>query len=228
MAPRRLRSAGFVLYFLMAKITFLVDGFNLYHSLREASDDLGLSKQGTRWLDLKSLCSSYLRLFGKSAVLSEIYYFSALAHHLRDANNVTKHRQYIQCLEATGVIVELGKFKDKYIDCRLCGGTFKSAEEKETDVAIAVKLLELAVTRSADVFVLVTGDTDIAPAIRAVKRLYPTIGVCCGFPYGRKTKELNKLTDNSFKLTSNAYLMHQFSDPFSDGSGLSIPKPQGW
>jgi len=43
----------------MNKTTFLVDGFNLYHGLVDAQRDGHGS--GTKWLDLKKLCSSYLR-----------------------------------------------------------------------------------------------------------------------------------------------------------------------
>jgi hypothetical protein len=66
----------------MERATFLIDGFNLYHSVKLASYALGLNEAGTKWLDLTSLCQSYLHLFGKSAVLHEIYYFSAFAKHL--------------------------------------------------------------------------------------------------------------------------------------------------
>jgi hypothetical protein len=54
----------------MSRVTFLVDGFNLYHSLLEASHDLG--GDSTRWLDLRSLLSSYLSVFGAGAHISEL------------------------------------------------------------------------------------------------------------------------------------------------------------
>ena len=66
----------------MGRIAFLVDGFNLYHSLKDASFRLGLRGAGTRWLDLRSLCASFLHAIGGGAQLSSIFYFSALARHL--------------------------------------------------------------------------------------------------------------------------------------------------
>ena len=42
----------------MLRTAFLVDGFNLYHSLVEAQH--ALQGRGTRWLDLRSLCASFL------------------------------------------------------------------------------------------------------------------------------------------------------------------------
>ena len=63
------------------RISFLVDGFNLYHSARNVSKDKGLGGKGTKWLDIYSLTSSYLHLLGRDARLEEVYYFSALAKH---------------------------------------------------------------------------------------------------------------------------------------------------
>jgi len=40
----------------MGRTAFLVDGFNLYHSLKDAQFALG--GRSTRWLDLRSFCSS--------------------------------------------------------------------------------------------------------------------------------------------------------------------------
>ena len=59
------------------RINFLVDGFNLYHAIRLV---LSTHKVNTKWLDIKSLCTSYLHLFGKTAVVNEIHYFSALPY----------------------------------------------------------------------------------------------------------------------------------------------------
>ena len=64
----------------MNRVTFLVDGFNVYHSAKDAQADLGGAS--TLWLDLSSLLRSYISIFGKDAVLTEIYYFSALAKHI--------------------------------------------------------------------------------------------------------------------------------------------------
>lgn len=58
--------------------------------------------------------------------------------------------------------------------CRaVCKQTYWTHEEKQTDVNIAIKLLELAVKDEYDTAVLVTGDSDMVPGIKAVKRLYP-------------------------------------------------------
>jgi hypothetical protein len=87
----------------MNRTVFLIDGFNLYHSVKEASRDLrGVS---TKWLDIASLCKSYLYIIGNKAQLQGIYYFSALARHLEAANPgvTSRHQAFIRCLEASGL-----------------------------------------------------------------------------------------------------------------------------
>jgi len=78
----------------MNRITFLIDGFNIYHSAIDVSNFLG--GVTTKWLNLHSLCHSYLQLFGKDARLEEIYYFSALATHLehKDPDKIERHKIY--------------------------------------------------------------------------------------------------------------------------------------
>lgn len=213
----------------MVRITFIIDGFNLYHSVREAARDLG-NASTTKWLDIKRLCSSYVYLFGTSAVLHEIYYFSALAKHL-EANNpdvTRRHSDFIKCLEATGVITELNRFKKKSLTCPSCKHRFDRYEEKETDVAVAIKLLELFFTDSCDTAVLVTGDTDLAPAVRTANKLFTNKKVVFAFPYKRKNQELAKLAPNSFEINKKQYVKHQFPDPYVLSDGSIIHKPSTW
>ena len=147
-------TCGFFLPMNINRTTFLVDGFNLYHSLKQASHELG--GKTTRWLNLDSLCKAYLYKVGNNAQLESVIYFSALAHHLtpQDKYLVKRHQDYISCLESVGVTVELGRFKKKHVRCRHCGQTTVHHEEKETDVAIALKLFELLMNNECDTVVL--------------------------------------------------------------------------
>jgi uncharacterized LabA/DUF88 family protein len=212
----------------MTRVTFIIDGFNLYHSVSEASRNL--KGASTKWLDIKKLCSSYIYLFGKTAVLAEIYYFSALAKHLEARNpDVTKrHRDFIKCLEATGVVAEINRFKKKSMRCPSCNHLFDRYEEKETDVAVAIKLLELFITDSSDIVVLVTGDTDLAPVVRTTKNLFASKKVVFAFPYKRKNQELAKLAPESFEIKKEQYIKHQFSDPYVLPDGSKVCKPSKW
>lgn len=212
----------------MNRVTFLVDGFNLYHSVVDLKK---YARTDGKWLNIKSLCSSYLSLFGKDAVLEEVYYFSALKNYLQSTrpDSILRHRQYIKCLEDTGTKVILGRFKKKDVFCNKCFQNLIKHEEKETDVSIAVKIVELVFLDAADTIVIVSGDTDLAPAIRTALKHFNKKKICFCFPYNRQNRELENLsTFPSFKIDRNQYIKHQFLDPHILKSGIPIAKPATW
>jgi len=217
----------------MKTVSFIVDGFNLYHSAKKAAWDLRIP---TKWLNINALCSSFLQIISnvvdEKAELKNIYYFSALANHLENSHPgiTNRHKAFLRCLEDTGVIVELSRFKKKTIKCPhpQCGRTFVKHEEKETDVAIALKLIEVFLSDKCDVAVLVTGDTDLAPAVRTAHRLFPFKKILFAFPPYRKNRELAQLAPGSFGFKPKQYVKHQFPDPYTTKEGLTINKPPGW
>jgi len=212
----------------MNRVTFLVDGFNLYHSVVDASRDLGGAS--TKWLDIHSFCKSYLANIGKDAKLERIYYFSAYAKHRQrsDPDVIIRHENYIKCLRATGINDILGRFKQRDLSCPKCGQTIEKHEEKETDVAIATKLLEACFLNECDTAVLVTGDTDILPAIKTALKHFPDKRVMCVFPYRRKNQELAQLVQGCFRVKADKYLNHQLPNPMPLPDGTHISKPTTW
>lgn len=98
--------------------------------------------------------------------------------------------------------------------CSGCKTEATHHEEKETDVAISVKLLELFYFDQCDTAVLVTGDTDLGPAIKTAFRLFPEKQIYTLFPYKRKNKELAKLATGPFVIGANRYQACQFDNPF--------------
>jgi len=210
----------------MRKVTFLIDGFNMYHSILSLKRKTGYS---TKWLNLASLCTSYLHLFGKRAKLGSIQYFTAFPHYLQDAAKINRQETYLKCLEAVGVKINLGRFKEKDAYCPHCKIMFLKHEEKETDVSIGVTLIEVFLKDSCDVAVLVTGDTDLSPAIEKSRVLFPKKMVICAFPYARKNKELAQLAPGSFSIGAKQYIKHQFPNPFTlPTTGEKVAKPPRW
>ena len=211
----------------MNRVHFLVDGFNLYHSLREAERDAGV---GLRWLDLRGLLESYRHVIGGRPTTREIRCFSALAHHRlpQDPGVVQRHRTYLRALESTGVRVHLGRFKACEQVCKCCRRTYQRFEEKETDVALAVALLEALLDPETDTVVLVSGDTDLSPALRAGRARFPDKRIGIAFPYRRLSEELKRLGDFHWRLKPARYASHQLPDPLCLGDGTRLAKPAGW
>ncbi len=207
------------------RVAFLVDGFNVYHSIRDVERQVG--DASAKWLDLRSLCMSYLYRLDGYAELEAIHYFTAYAGH-RSPETVNRHKRYIRCLKDTGVTIELAQFKEKSIRCKKCGRQFTKQEEKETDVAIAARLLEILVEDRCDTAVIVSGDTDLASAYRTASRLVSDKTVTFAFPYNRANSELKQLSEASFKVGPQQYLNHQFDDPHVLADGTEIDKPSSW
>lgn len=216
----------------MAKyVSFLVDGFNLYHSLREIER---LAKVPVKWLDLRALCESYLQAvrngIGERVEIAGIHYFSALAHHLSrmDPGIVERHRDYVAALENRGVSVALSQFKLKDIPCPHCRRTFTRAEEKETDVALGVKLIEVLARNECDTAVLVTGDTDLIPAIRAARRLFPHRKIGVGFPFLRHNAALKLASDYHFRIGQKDVERSRLPNHIQLADGRTLTKPASW
>jgi hypothetical protein len=74
---------------------------------------------------------------------------------------------------------------------------------------------------------IMTGDTDIAPAVRFVQHYHSTKQVGFLFPYGRKNKELAKLAV-SRKITKEQYQKYQFPDVVTLSDGSLRTKPTTW
>ncbi len=210
------------------RVAFLVDGFNLYHSIKQAIND-GRATKG-RWLNIKQLCQSYLSIIGRDAVLSETHYFSAIATHIPDPATAVRHKLFIQALESTGVRVILGNFKRKKFRCKIagCGQESWGYEEKESDVNIALTLLEVFFQDRCDTAVLVSGDTDLCCALRKAKLLFPQKKLGVAFPYGRFHNELKSLADYHWQIRPDQYEKHVLPDVVHLATGGQITKPATW
>jgi hypothetical protein len=66
------------------RVCFLVDGFNVYHSIIEAIKAAPPPAASMKWLDFLGFCRSFLPSIGRDAVLEKVFYFSASADFLPD------------------------------------------------------------------------------------------------------------------------------------------------
>lgn len=204
------------------RVVCLVDGFNLYHSLD------ALKKQPwLKWLDLWALAERHTR--PRSERLTGVYYFSAFATWRKDG--VKRHRAYVRALEAQGVTPVMGQFKAKRRRCRTCGATWTAHEEKETDVNIAIAMLRLAQKDEFDRCLLLTRDSDLAPAIRAVRADFPqkTITVLAPPNRGHSAELLEAADKNKAKITKKHLEDCQLPNKVTDAGGnLVATRPAKW
>jgi uncharacterized LabA/DUF88 family protein len=211
------------------RVAFVIDGFNLYHSVKRASKEQGCN---CRWLDLRALCSSYLPQLSPEASLQGVYYFSAMAHHVerRNPGTVKRHEAYLRALRATGVGDKLSSFKEKRITYRTDEVFLELLrhEEKETDVAIACRLVELAIGADADAMAVVSADSDLVPAFQTARRLSPEKPVFAIFPAYRGSDALAKAATKRYKIKPSTYARFLLPDPVVAEEGYAVRCPAEW
>ena len=145
-----------------------IDGFNLYHSIKDRADN-DPSQEHLKWLNLRALAEQFAP--APQFDMRSVYYFSAFATWLPKAYR--RHQMYTSALAAVGVKCKMGAFKEKDRYCRDCGAEWKAHEEKESDVALAVTLVKNAYLDRYDRALVITADSDVVPAISAVRRQFP-------------------------------------------------------
>lgn len=201
----------------MRKLAFFIDGFNLYHALKE---NKGLHKY--KWLDLAKLCRCFCL---REDRVTEIFYFSAYATFKPEG--MERHKAYVRVLESRGIKPVFGEFKRKDKFCFTCKQNTRSYEEKETDVNIAIKLFQTAIHDLYDTAIIISGDSDLIPAIQAVKETFPdkTVGVV--IPIGRRSESLKQVAHFHMKMKLKHLETCQLPDEVELDDKI-IRRPEKW
>lgn len=197
------------------RTAFVIDGFNFYHSIKNLPKHL-------RWFDYAAYCRHFLT---RHDTIDFICYCTALAWFRPEA--AARHEVFLKACHLNGIHVILGQFKKKDMDCPHCHNHITRHEEKETDVNIALTAYRLA-AKTEQVF-LVSGDSDLAPVIRAIKWDFPKVRVGVIFPFRRFTRELKNAADITHKPPRK--ILDQFVLPLkinkADGSEIICPANWG-
>jgi len=178
----------------MRRAGVYVDGFNFYHAV----DDIG--QPHLKWMCYRCLARQILR---KGDEIELIKFFTAYPGWKPDSH--ARHTAFCKALEAADIEVILGQFKALKMSCRTCRSAWLRHEEKESDVNIALHLLEDVLLKRIDVAYVITTDSDIAPAVKmAVKHGCEVITV--NGPNRRHSKEILAAC-GGLKATINAKMI---------------------
>jgi uncharacterized LabA/DUF88 family protein len=208
----------------MTKVVFFVDGFNLYHALNYFSSGPDHNRfHRYKWISLAKLCKCYIT---KRERIVEILYFTTLATW--DPDKVARHRLFIKAQENEGVTVVYGEFKRKEKKCQLCNRYFWTFEEKQTDVNIALRLFEFAVKDRYDKAIIISGDTDLLPAMRAVQATFPGKQIGVVIPIGRASEQLKKEAHFHFRMKERHLSSSRLSDTIILGDKTTLACPSNW
>lgn len=213
----------------MNRICFLIDGFNFYHSLNDPyRTNYGINPpvriylyRKYKWLNYKKFASLFLR---KNETISDVLFFSA--YSTWNMVKRRRHENYVKALEMEGIKFIKGKFKMRDKTCRICNRKYEIPEEKQTDVNIAVKLFEGAINNSYDTVIIVSGDSDLVPAIKGVKESFPQKRIGVIIPIKRFARELIQVSDFHYKTKERHLKTSQFPDKITLPNGYVLERPQ--
>ena len=175
------------------KVIAYIDGFNLYHGLRD---------KGWRcyyWLDLNHLCQCLLK---KGQHLLMVKYFTARIKAPQDKRK--RQSTYLEALNTIGgTKLYYGKYQLTPIKCASCGHEFSSPEEKMTDVQLAVEMVSDACQNKCDIALLISGDIDLVPSIEVIRSRCPNKRVVVVFPPMRSCDELRRIAHGFLHITES-------------------------
>ncbi len=197
----------------MRKVACYVDGFNLYHAIHD------LGRPHLKWLNLRSLAESLLY---PNERLVAVKYFSAYATWRPDAYR--RHRAYIRALRHAGVEINLAHFKHKDRKCYRCNHQWTDHEEKETDVRIALRMMEDAMDGLFDRAILISGDSDLVPVVETVLRRWPDKRILVAVPPGRfrTSRDLCGSASQRYELRPGRLEASLLPARILDGSGRVV------
>lgn len=207
-----------------------IDGFNFYYG--------AVKNTPYKWLNFEALCTRLLKDFE----ILEIMYFTARMTGAKEIRQMTFWRAL-----ATLPLVKIvpGHFKKKSVECthHKCAFAgdrhFERYEEKHTDVNIAITMLDDAYQNRCDRLVLFSGDSDLVPAVKLVRRRHPEKKVIVYAPTGavddkgqpvkdRRADEIKHAATEGRDLPEVLLRLCQFPPTVHPPHGNPIAKPAGW
>ncbi len=200
------------------RVICFIDGLNLFHAIS------ALNRLELQWTDLKKLSKVFLK--SHSEELTEVFYFFAFADHISESSKKCQ-KDYIRALQLTGVTIISGHFKEKNRKCPSCGHRWIGHEEKETDVNIALSLLDLAYQNAFDRALLISNDSDLAPAIQMIRKRFPQKRVTTvSPPHYFHSRELIQASSDKTKIKVEQLERCLLPSVLSDPSRLiSVSRP---
>lgn len=212
------------------RVIAYIDGFNLYHGLRESR------LRRYYWLNLRALAENLLRPAQK---LVYTKYFTARISGAWAGDppdrakylNAERKRQsdFLEALDTLAAFERYeGHFLGKAIRCRACGDTWRTHEEKMTDVQIATEMLTDAFEDRFDTALLISADSDLVPPTLAVQQMFPRKRIVVAFPPSRRSVELGRAASASFPIGRRKLALSQFPVEVRKPDGYVLRRPANW
>ena len=200
------------------RVIAYVDGFNLYFGMVAKGD------KDTLWLDIQQLARNLLK---PNQELVYVKYFTSRVRNNPDKEQ--RQKTYIEAIETlTDCKIFYGNYQNNTVECYRCGNTYSSPKEKMTDVNIAVEMITDAHNDKYDIAMLITGDSDLVPPVKAIHTTFHPKRVIVAFPPNRHNASLNTVAKGSIMIGKANLKKAQFADKLIKRDGYILNKPKTW
>lgn len=212
----------------MARVIAYIDGFNLYYGLRTRG------WHQFYWIDPYRLIQAVLPT---NHEIVAVKYFTARVRGPQDKRD--RQTAYLDAINAVSQAERIdGKYYRKPRKCYApngCGGVWPDNEEKMTDSAMASHDSAMASHIVADAFLdlfdaalLVSGDTDIVPPIKMVRRHFPLKRFIARFPPARRNDEVARHCDDEQVVNGLHLAAAVMPDKIEVSPGVYVQRPESW
>ena len=204
-----------------------IDGFNLYYGALKGTPH--------KWLDLKALLQAVL---GSTHQILKIKYYTArISARPSNPNSHLRQMVYLNAIKAhiSEIEISYGYYLSNTVRMRLAKPTmFRKyedvikTEEKGSDVNLALHVLNDAWHDRYDCAVIVSNDSDLAEAVRLVKKQHRKhiVLLVPGDPVARPPAiQLKRFAHRTVSIPLTAIISSQLPNPIP---GTTIRKPPEW
>ena len=199
------------------RVIAYVDGFNLYFGIKEARFD------ACKWLDIYGLVKALLK---SSQELTAVKYFTSRVSNKPDKQK--RQNSFLEALETTGIEIFYGHYQAQPIECKRCGAVWITNNEKMTDVNIATQIIIDAYKDCYDMAMLISGDSDLVPPIKAIHDNFPGKRVFVAFPPKRFNHSVKAVAKGSMIIGRKKLFDNQLPEEIVKLDGYVLRKPAEW
>ncbi len=199
------------------RVVVYIDGFNLYFGMLDAGFDY------CKWLNLLLLSNNLLQ---SNQELIEVKYFTSRVSN--DPEKQKRQNTYIESLESVGVKIYFGNYQSDTIECKRCNNIWPKYNEKMTDVNIATQILIDAYQDKYDMAMLISGDSDLVPPMKAVHEIFKNKRVFVAFPPKRHNQSVSLIARGSLTIGRKKLVESQFEEKVTKKDGYVLLKPSTW
>lgn len=121
-----------------------------------------------------------------------------------------------------------GHYQSGAIECKICGSKWPTYNEKMTDVNIATQMIMDAFNDNCDMAMLISGDSDLVPPIKAIHENFKQKRVFVAFPPKRYNNSVSLVAKGSLTIGRKKLLDCQFPSEVEKKDGFILKKPSDW